>query len=144
MQPDALDWRIINILRNENLPNSTVAGMLKVSEGTIRSRLARLRKAGVLHVRAMINPDVLEHQQLAAIGINLAQTKFLDIKAQEISRLDKVLSVSITSGRYDLIIELLVDSNKGLVKFLTETLPQVEGISTTETFLMLKNYRKYV
>jgi len=31
-----------------------------------------------------------------------------------------------------------------LVKFLTEVLAQVDGIAKTESFLMLKNYNKYV
>jgi Lrp/AsnC family transcriptional regulator for asnA, asnC and gidA len=55
-----------------------------------------------------------------------------------------VLSVSIASGRYDLIAEVLVDSNRGLVRFLTEELSAVEGVISSESFLMLKSYNKFV
>jgi hypothetical protein len=55
-----------------------------------------------------------------------------------------VLSVSIVSGRCDLMAEVLVDSNKGLVKFLTEQLSPVKGITHSESFLMLKHYRKFL
>jgi Lrp/AsnC family transcriptional regulator for asnA, asnC and gidA len=74
----------------------------------------------------------------------VAESRLLERKAEEISHLPNVLSVSITSGRYDLIAEVLVDSNKGLVKFLTEELSGIEGITRSESFIMLKNYNKYV
>ncbi|MGA2615230.1 MAG: Lrp/AsnC ligand binding domain-containing protein [Spirochaetia bacterium] len=60
------------------------------------------------------------------------------------ARLENVLSVSIASGRYDLIAEVLLDSNRGLVRFLTEELSTIEGILASESFIMLKNYNKYV
>jgi Lrp/AsnC family transcriptional regulator for asnA, asnC and gidA len=40
--------------------------------------------------------------------------------------------------------EVLVDSNRGLVKFLTEDLSTIQGIALTESFLMLKNFNKFV
>ena len=43
MEPDPLDWKIIEILREEAIPNSTIADQLGVSEGTVRARLKKLR-----------------------------------------------------------------------------------------------------
>ena len=40
--------------------------------------------------------------------------------------------------------EVMVDSNHGLVKFLTESLSKVDGISKTESFIMLKSFSKFV
>lgn len=144
MQPDETDWKIIDLLRDEYMPNNAIARKLGVSEGMIRRRIQRMKDAGIMRIKALINPDVLENQQLAVIAVNVAESKMLASKAQQISQLTGVLSVSITSGHYDLIVELLVDSNRGLVKFLTETLSQVDGIRTTESFLMLKSCNKFV
>ena len=144
MQPDETDWKIIDILRKENQTNNKIAKDLGVSEGMIRRRIQRMKDAGILQVRALINPDMLEQQQLAVIGINVTESRLLETKGREISRLPCVLSVSLVSGRYDLIVEVLIDSNHGLVKFLTESLSKVEGISKTESFLMLKSYHKFV
>jgi Lrp/AsnC family transcriptional regulator for asnA, asnC and gidA len=126
------------------VPNNTIALELGVSEGTVRARLKKLKEAGILQIRALINPDVLENKQLVIVAIRVAESKLLDRKAEELSRLKNVLSVSIASGRYDLIAEVLLDSNKGLVQFLTEELSSVEGILASESFIMLKNYGKYV
>lgn len=144
MQPDALDWKIINILSQKYMPNSTIAKKLGVTEGTIRQRLKRLQGSNVLKIRALRDPNILENQQLAIVAATLMEAKYLDKKAQEISELDSVLSVSIVSGRYDVLIEVLLESNKGLVTFLTEKLSTIEGISKTETFVILKSYDKWV
>ena len=144
MQPDKTDWQIINLLSEKYLPNITVARKLGLSEGTIRQRVKKLQDSGILKIKALRDPNVLENQQLAVISANIAQANLLDEKAQEISDLENVLSVSIVSGRYDLLIEVLVDSNKGLVRFLTEELSKIKGISSTESFIILKSYNRWI
>jgi len=144
MELDETDWKIIRVLQGAWAPNNTVAGELGISEGTVRARLKKLREAGVLEVKALINPDVLPNKQLAVIAMRVAESRLLERKAEEVSRLENVLSVSIASGRYDLIAEVLVDSNRGLVRFLTEELSSVEGVVSSESFLMLKSYGKFV
>jgi len=144
MQPDETDWKIIDILKEGYVPNNTIARELGISEGTVRARLKKLKESGILQVRALINPDVLENKQLVLVAMRVAESKLLDLKAEELSHLPNVLSVSIASGRYDLVAEVLLDSNRGLVKFLTEELSTVEGILASESFIMLKNYGKYV
>lgn len=144
MQPDSLDWKIIDILSKKHITNSMLAKRLGVSEGTIRQRLKKLQEKGVLQIRALRDPNILENQQLAMVAATLNEARLLDQKAQEISQLKNVLSVSIVSGRYDFLIEVLVESNKGLVNFLTEQLSLVEGISKTETFVVLKSLQKWI
>ncbi|WP_037572501.1 Lrp/AsnC family transcriptional regulator [Spirochaeta cellobiosiphila] len=144
MQPDDIDWNIINILRESHQNNNSLARELGISEGTVRQRIKKLKEVGILKIRASINPDVLENQQLATIAINIGESSQLEAKAKEIAQLPGVLNVSITSGRYDLFVELLTFSNKGLVKFLTQELSTIQGITSTESFLMLKSYNRYV
>jgi Lrp/AsnC family transcriptional regulator for asnA, asnC and gidA len=143
-QPDEMDWKIIDLLRTEHLNNHAIARELGVSEGMIRQRIKRLKEAEILRVRGQINPDILEDQQLAMIGINLHDASLLESKAKEISKLPQVLSASIVSGRYDVMAEVLVNSNKGLVDFLTRSLSSISGINSSETFLILKSFHRYV
>ena len=144
MQPDDIDWKIIEILRERFIPNNAIARELNVSEGMIRQRVKRLKEAGILKIKALINPDVLENLQLALVAINIKESAFLKKRADQIASLENVLSVSFTSGRYDLFAEVLVSSNRDLVRFLTDELPNVEGVANTETFMMLRSYGKFV
>jgi Lrp/AsnC family transcriptional regulator, regulator for asnA, asnC and gidA len=144
MQPDPTDWNIIDILRCEHTSNNAIARKLDLTEGTVRQRVKKLKDAGILKVRALTNPEVLENQQLAYISANVSESKLLDSKAQELANLPQVLNVSLVAGQYDLMIEVMVDSNKGLMKFITEELSTIEGLAKTETFLTLKSYKKFV
>lgn len=144
MQPDEIDWKIIECIRKEHKNNNAIARELGVSEGMIRQRLKKLKEAGVVKISGLINPDVLENKMLALIAANLPDGAKLIEKANEITSFDEVLSVSASTGRYDIMIEVLVESNKGLVKFITESLSKVEGVAATETFVMLKTFGKYV
>jgi len=144
MQPDEIDWKIIKLLRKSYQNNNAIARLLGISEGTVRQRLKKLKESHIVKIKALINPEVLENQQLATIAVNVAESSLLESKASEIAELPNVLDVSITSGRYDLFVQVLVDSNHGLVRFLTKELAAVKGVSSTESFLMLKSFNKYV
>ena len=144
MQPDDFDWKLIDILRNGYVNNSEVAAELGVSEGMIRQRLKKLKASGVLRIRGEINPEILEQQQLVIVAITVNESKHLDQKAHEISELENVLDVMIVSGQFDILAHVLVDSNKGLVSFLTEKLSTVDGIVATQSFIILKSINLYV
>lgn len=144
MQPDDFDWKMIALLREGLVTNSEVAKRLGVSEGMVRGRLKKLKQAGILRVRGEINPEVLERQQLAVIAINVNESRLLDQKAREVNALENVLHVMVVSGQFDLLAEVLVDSNKGLVEFLTEKLSTISGITATQSFIVLKSLGLYV
>lgn len=141
---DNRDWEIIELLRAGTISNSAVAKELGVSEGMIRQRIKRLRELGILSLRGLINPDILANRQVVWLGANVVESRMMDQKAHEIAQLNNVLSVSLVSGRFDLIIELLLDSHRGLVDFLIHDLAEVEGIARTESFVTLKTYSKFV
>jgi len=144
MIPDSTDWEIIEALSEENRTNTDLARQLGVSESTIRQRVKRLQDEGILKIRALRDPNRLPNQQLALVAVGVANPSQLDIKAREIADLKHILSVSIISGQYDLVMEVLVDSNHGLISFLTEELSQVKGLTKTETFLTLQSYNKWI
>jgi Lrp/AsnC family transcriptional regulator for asnA, asnC and gidA len=78
------------------------------------------------------------------IGLNIDESKQLETRARDVSRLPEVRSVAIVTGRYDLLIEVLVASNQGLIQFLSESLAQVPGITSSETFLLLRTFDKWI
>ena len=143
-QLDDRDWSIIDLLRSGTISNSAIAKELGVSEGMIRQRIKRLRELGILSLRGLINPEILENRQIVMLGVNIAENRLLADKAEELSQLPEVLSVSIVSGRFDMLVELMLDSHRGLVDFLTTELARVEGVTRTESFVTLKTYAKYV
>ena len=144
MQLDKTDWDIIELLSEQYLSNNEIARRLEVSEGTIRRRIKVLQDEGIMRIKAQLDPNVMEERQIAMVTANVAEPNLLDKKARELSRLKGVSSVSILSGQFDLLIEVIVDSNHGLMRFLIDELSTVDGLSKTETFVILKSYGKYI
>ena len=139
VQLNQLDWDIIRELqKNGREPNSSIAKKLEVTEGTIRQRVKKLLEAGVLRVSGQLNPEFLEGHQLILMGINVKESSHLEETFNELSKLEEVHSAAITSGRYDLFIQVIVSNNLGVIDFLTQSLAQIKGIMQTETFLLLK------
>lgn len=144
MALDETDWRIIDLLSTCYLPNNEVARRLGVSEGTVRRRLKTMQDAGVLRIKGLLDPNVMEDRQIAMVTANVVDPVLLDAKAREIAQLASVVSVAVVSGQFDLLIEIVIENNRGLVRFLMDELSTVGGLARTETLLILKSYGKYV
>jgi Lrp/AsnC family transcriptional regulator for asnA, asnC and gidA len=142
---DEIDRGIVAALRADGRTNnSVIAARLGIAEGTVRQRMRKLTEAGVVRISALVNPEIISEHQLCMVGLKLSESKRLESAAAEISQLPEVRSVAIVTGRYDLLAEVLVDSNHGLIRFLSESLAKVVGIESTETFLLLKTYDKWI
>jgi len=78
------------------------------------------------------------------LGVNLASSKELQLKAEEIAKFPEVKSAAITTGRYDLLVEVWVDVKYGLINFLSDSLAKVKGVVSTESFVIMKSYDKWI
>jgi len=137
---DEIDEQIALALdENGRIANSEVARRIGVSEGTVRQRLRKLAEAGVLKVQAMVNADHAPKLYMAVIGLSL-ENRQLEKCAEQLKGFAEVQRTLIVTGRYDILVSLLLDSHESLVDFVTHKLSQVPGIHNSETFVCLKNY----
>jgi Lrp/AsnC family transcriptional regulator for asnA, asnC and gidA len=73
------------------------------------------------------------------VGIKL-NTMNLVKKGEEFSRLKGVVSVAVVTGRYDLILTVLLREDFGLLEFYTQEVDRIEEVSSAETFVVYKGY----
>jgi Lrp/AsnC family transcriptional regulator for asnA, asnC and gidA len=145
MTLDEHDWHIIDELKKDGrASNAQIARKHKVTEGTIRARIKKLTDAGILRITGQVNPEFLVGCQIVMIGINVKESRSLEKTVQAIARLPLVDYAAITSGRYDILAQVTVDSNKGIINFLTEHLAKIATVSRTETFMLLKTHNCWV
>jgi Lrp/AsnC family transcriptional regulator for asnA, asnC and gidA len=144
LQLDDLDRKIIGELqKNGRIPYKEISKRLKVSDGTIRFRVGKMIRNNFLRIMASVNPFALENSILVLVAMQLERrTQKQTMKA--ISQLRGVISVSNATGRYDLLVEIFLDSQKELNKFLMEDLSRISGIKATETFIYLDAINKWV
>jgi len=142
---DELDRGILTALRRDGREsNSAIAEVLGVTEGTVRQRVRKLLDSGVLRIAGLANPEIMAEHQLCVLGLKVDESRRLEQRAREVAALAEVQSVAIVTGRYDLLVEVLVPSNHGLIGFLSGPLAGVQGITSSETFLLLKTFDKWL
>ncbi len=107
-----------------------------LSEAAVRQRVQRLTEAGVMQVVAVTDPLELGFDRQAMIGINAEGA--LEPIADELAKMDEVEYVVITAGSFDLLAEVLCESDEHLLRVLSERIRQIEGVKATETFVYLK------
>jgi Lrp/AsnC family transcriptional regulator, regulator for asnA, asnC and gidA len=107
-----------------------------LSEAAVRQRVQRLTEAGVMQVVAVTDPLELGFDRQAMIGIKAEGS--LEPIADELAKMDEVEYVVITAGSFDLLAEVLCESDEHLLRVLSERIRQIEGVKATETFVYLK------
>ena len=144
MKIDKIDMEIISCLnKNGRISNNEIAAKLSVSEGTIRNRIRKLMDNGYLKVKGLVNSAKIKEKQVIFLGAKVAVSKDLEKTAAAVSKLEQVNSTSIVTGRYDLLIEVFLEPY-ALINFLCNELANLDSIVSTETFMTLKNYNKWI
>jgi Lrp/AsnC family transcriptional regulator for asnA, asnC and gidA len=94
---------------------------------------------GVLTITGLVNPELIPGHNVVMVGVKLNTMDLLS-KGKEFSKIKGVVSVSVVTGRFDLILTVLLKENYGLLEFLTEGVAKLEEIQSLETFVVYKNY----
>ncbi len=136
---DNTDIAIIKELKDGRLSFNKIALTLGLAEGTVRSRVNRLRKQGVLEISGLVDPEAMPDHSVVMIGIRLNDMDLVK-KGQEFSELKGVLSVAVVTGRFDLIITVLVTKEFGILEFYTEEASKIQNVQSVETFVVYKGF----
>jgi len=135
---DNVDRYIIESMRADGrISFAQIAQDLNVSPGMIRVRYNRLVEMGVLKVVAITNPLRLGFTTMAMIGIHTDGVRMLDV-AKKVAEFEEVIYLIVSSGRFDIICEVVCRDHAHLLQFLTEKLYKVEGVRESESFMHLK------
>jgi Lrp/AsnC family transcriptional regulator for asnA, asnC and gidA len=136
---DEINLAIINHLRDGRMPFKKIADLLALSEGTVRARVKKLKEEGILDITALVDPDALPEQNIVMVGVRLKDMDLVK-KGEEFSKLRGVTSVCVVTGRFDLILTVLLTKDFPMVKFYTEEVSKLENVRSVETFVVYKSF----
>ncbi len=139
MKVDKLNISIVRHLREGRKSYKIIAEDLGVSENTVRSRVSKLEDEGVLEIVGLVDPETVPRHRVVMVGVKLT-TMDLVKKGEEFSHVRGVVSVSVVTGRFDLILMVLLKEGFGLLEFYTEEVSRLEGVQSVETFVVYKSY----
>jgi Lrp/AsnC family transcriptional regulator for asnA, asnC and gidA len=139
MNIDKNNLAIIKHLRNGRKSYKKIAEDLCVSENTVRARVQKLIGEGVLNISGLINPESIDGHRVVIVGVKL-QSMDLVKKGEAFSNLKGVVAVSVVTGRFDLILIVLLKPGFGLLEFYTEEVSKISDVQSVETFVVYKSY----
>ena len=139
---DPTERRMVEMLQQDGrLSVSELARSLSVSEVTARRKLKGLLGAGIIRVVATVDPFDVGYETPVIIGLKVVRSQ-LDEIAERLSQLPQVRYVGASTGRVDLIIEVVTRTNQDLAAFLLDELAQIDGITDSETNLIVRIYKQ--
>jgi Lrp/AsnC family transcriptional regulator for asnA, asnC and gidA len=112
-----------------------------LSEAAVRQRVQKLTDAGVMQVVAVTDPMQLGFYRQAMIGIRATgdTTKV----AEQLAAIREIDYVVLTAGSFDVLAEVVCESDEDLIELLNHRIRAIEGVLSTETFVYLKLQKQF-
>jgi len=132
---DQVDRNILSFLMEDGLTRpATIKSKLGIGESTVRKRMKSMQNNGVYKIVAVPNPELLEDNVWATMGITINKRPAHEI-LDAIVKHPEVYLASVSIGRFNLVIAVRFGNIDFLNHFVTVDLPAIDGVSYVETFL---------
>jgi Lrp/AsnC family transcriptional regulator, regulator for asnA, asnC and gidA len=115
---------------------AAIGKVVGLSEAAVRQRVQRLLEQGAMQIVAVTDPLELGFHRQAMVGIK-AEGELGSI-ADELAAMDEIDYVVITAGSFDLLVEVVCESDDHLLEILSNRVRAIPGVKSTETFVYLK------
>jgi Lrp/AsnC family transcriptional regulator for asnA, asnC and gidA len=134
---DEVSKAIIEQLQQDGRRSYAAIGkVVGLSEAAVRQRVQRLTESGVMQVVAVTDPMQLGFARQAMVGIRARGE--LETVAEALSELQEVDYVVITAGTYDILAEVVAESDDHLLELISLKIRTIPNVESTETFMYLK------
>lgn len=134
---DTIDRRIVSFLEKDGrMPAAEMARHMKgVSERSVRYRIDRLRRSGVLRIAAILNPQALGYATIGDVVIDVAPGSLQDVAAR-LMEIDQVSYVAGTVGDGDLSVQVYARDTEDLVRLTDESIGNIPGVARVRTVIV--------
>jgi Lrp/AsnC family transcriptional regulator for asnA, asnC and gidA len=134
---DDVSKAIIEQLQQDGRRSYAAIGkVVGLSEAAVRQRVQRLTESGVIQVVAVTDPLQLGFARQAMVGIRVRGE--LETVAEALGELEEVDYVVITAGSFDLLVEVVAESDDHLLELISSRIRTIPTVESTETFMYLK------
>lgn len=107
-----------------------------LSEAAVRQRVQKLMDAGVMQIVAVTDPMQLGFYRQAMIGIRVSGD--IRVVTERLAALSSVDYLVLTAGSFDILVEVICESDSQLIELLNSEIRQLPGVISTETFVYLE------
>lgn len=135
--PDDISKQIIEQLQEDGRRSySDIAKVVGLSEAAVRQRVQKLTESGTVQIVAVTDPLQLGFFRQAMIGIRVSgDSRQVAALLADMPNVDYVV---LTAGSFDILVEVVCESDDDLIELLNAEIRQLPGVVRTETFVYLK------
>ena len=138
---DDVSKGIIEQLQHDGrMPYAAIGKAVGLSEAAVRQRVQRLLESGVMQIVAVTDPLQLGFARQAMIGVHAEGD--LEPVAEELTKMAEVDYVIVTAGSFDLMVEVVCESDDHLLELLSKRIRAIPGVRSTESFVYLKLHKQ--
>jgi Lrp/AsnC family transcriptional regulator, regulator for asnA, asnC and gidA len=138
---DEVSKGIIEQLQKDGrMPYAAIGKAVGLSEAAVRQRVQRLLESGVMQIVAVTDPLQLGFARQAMIGVHAEGD--VEPLAEKLSQMPEVDYVIVTAGSFDLMIEVVCESDDHLLELLSKRVRALDGVKGTESFVYLKLHKQ--
>jgi len=138
---DDVSKKIIEQLQHDGrMSYAAIGKAVGLSEAAVRQRVQRLLDHGVMQIVAVTDPLQLGFARQAMIGIHAEGD--LEPIAADLAAMPEVDYVIMTAGSFDLLVEVVCESDDHLLELLSKRIRGIGGVRSTESFVYLKLHKQ--
>lgn len=126
---------IRQLQQNARMSYAELSRATGIPESTVRRRMDRLQQRGIIEFAMLADPGRLGYDLRAMIGLRVDLPRLAEV-AEQIRAMPEVTFAGFVTGNFDILVQSVVQSQEDLVEFLTRRLSAIEGVRSTETFVM--------
>lgn len=136
---DDSDRKIITALqKNGRLSNIDVAGIVNLSHSSCSRRIARLEREGVIvGYRALTDREKLGLTVRAYLGVVREGDVSWEVLANDLAKIDGVVSVFAVSGEVDLMLEIVARDMQHYSQVVLRDVFDTKGVNATRSSFVL-------
>lgn len=139
---EGLNLKIVELLKDDGRATfSSIADKLSVSESTVRTRVTRMREQNVIQFITVTNPLALGQSSWAMLGITVQSGRGVGTAAEHFRDLEEVVYAMRVMGRFDLLVEVVLDSPISLRNFLDKHCYESGLVAAVEPMMGLGLYK---
>jgi Lrp/AsnC family transcriptional regulator for asnA, asnC and gidA len=133
---DEIDKAIIRELQLDGrMPYARLGPAVGLSQAAVRQRVQRLIENGVMQVVAVTDPLTLGFGLQAMVGLEVDGD--LRTVATKLAKVDEVSYVVVTTGRFDMLVEVVCRDNEQLLALVNDVIRVLPGVRSAEVFSYL-------
>ncbi|MGG4456197.1 Lrp/AsnC family transcriptional regulator [Brevibacillus porteri] len=141
---DRIDEQILGLLReNARITSSDISKQVHLSVPAVSERIRKLEDTGLIkQFTVKLDREQLGLHLIAFVMVEIEKTEHIAGFRETVLHADSVLECHHIAGAYDYVLKVAVKGTADLERFISETLKQVEGVSKTNTMIVLSSMKE--